>query len=127
MLPELEYWAPLPGYEAHYQISTWGRVFSNRSNRVMNYNYKVDGYTAVRVSLDGKAKTIKVHLYVARAFLPPQPFPEAVVRHKDDNRTNPHLGNLEWGTHGDNLRDKYARGRRARGNDDRHSDCQATS
>jgi hypothetical protein len=53
----------------------------------------------VHVSLkdEGKRKTKKIHRFVAKAFLPnPSCFTE--VNHIDGNKTNNHVGNLEWVT-----------------------------
>lgn len=61
-----------------------------------------DGYLQCKLCKHGKYKTIKVHRIVAMAFIEnPNNFPE--VNHKDCNRSNNHIENLEWTTHKDNV------------------------
>lgn len=112
-----EVWADVPRYKGFYEVSDQGRVRSldrvtrGRNGkprivrgRILAYSYKCSGYTTVRLSVEGVPETIRVHLLVARAFLGQCP-DGYVTRHKDDDRTNPVLTNLEWGTQIQNLCD----------------------
>lgn len=58
----------------------------------------------------GRGNSRCVHMLVAEAFLGPRPIGQE-VRHKDDDRTNPRLDNLEYGTRQDNVNDMMGRGR----------------
>lgn len=61
-----------------------------------------DGYLQCKLCKDGKCKTIRVHRIVASVFIPnPNNFPE--VNHKDCNRNNNYVENLEWSTHKANV------------------------
>lgn len=61
-----------------------------------------DGYLQCKLCKDGKYKTIRVHRVVASVFIPnPNNLPE--VNHKDCNRNNNHIENLEWSTHKENV------------------------
>ena len=61
-----------------------------------------DGYLQCKLCKDGKYKTIRVHRVVASVFIPnPNNLPE--VNHKDCNRNNNHVENLEWSTHKENV------------------------
>lgn len=85
-----------------YMISNYGRLWSNRRNIFMHGTPDKDGYirTALRL-LDGNAKHVVMHRLVAKAFIPlpdrvDVPLDELVVNHKDGNKTNNFVGNLEW-------------------------------
>lgn len=88
------------GYEGLYQISNLGRVKSlnynkTRKEKILKYRKHRYGYLMVVLFKDGKRKEILVHRLVAQAFLPnldnlPQ------VNHKDENKTNNCVENLEF-------------------------------
>ena len=61
------------------------------------------GYLAVMLYRDGKAKRMLVHRLVASAFLP-NPLGLATVNHRDEDKANNEVANLEWMTLTDNLR-----------------------
>lgn len=67
------------------------------------------GYMAVQTKDRGKRKTLYIHRLLAQAFLP-QPFGCNEVNHKDGDKTNNSLENLEWTTHSENLRHACASG-----------------
>lgn len=105
-----EKWHPICGYSDLYEISTMGRVKSLpksfvRSNgrpchfkeRVLKPYSNKDGYLVVNLTKDGSSKGMLVHRLVADAFLPnKRNFPE--VNHKDENKKNNAVNNLEWCT-----------------------------
>lgn len=99
MISVIEKWKPIEGYEGLYEVSDWGDVKS------LNYNHTGKekilsvglcwGYHIVGLCKDGISKTHKVHRLVAQAFIPnPDNLP--CVNHKDEVRSNNHVGNLEW-------------------------------
>lgn len=108
-----EIWKDVVGYEGYYQVSNLGRIKSleRRINssvgtRVVKPQYKKyfindKGYYTVNLSLKGKNKTISVHRIVSKAFIP-NPENKPAVNHKDMNKLNNSLENLEWVTYQEN-------------------------
>lgn len=96
-----EIWKMIPGYEGLYMVSSLGRVKSLNYHRtgVEKVLKPVDKrYLRVRLfSKDGTNKLFSVHRLVAMAFIPnPDNLPE--VNHKDENKLNNCVDNLEWCT-----------------------------
>ena len=100
----IEEWRPVVGYEGLYEVSSYGRVrsvdrYDNRNcfrkGKVLSPGIKPDGYLTVVLSCNGKCKTINVHRLVAQVFIEnPDNLPE--VNHKDEDKTNNNVDNLEW-------------------------------
>ena len=86
----------IPGYEGLYKITEDGKVFSTYSQRFLNswFNYK--GYEEVNLcDKHYNRKKHKVHRLVAITYLEnPEGFDQ--VNHKDENKANNHVSNLEW-------------------------------
>lgn len=101
---EEEVWLDVVGYEGLYQVSNYGRVYSislGRQLSIFNHN---TGYKRVRLAKNGHPKTKYVHVLVAEAFIGrPDDGKKYVVNHKDENRANNYVGNLEFVTHRENL------------------------
>lgn len=75
-----------------------GRIWSNKTNKYVAQRIGPKGYYHVNLSIGGKCKTYQVHRLIAKAFIPnPQNFP--VINHKDGNKLNNHIDNLEWCTY----------------------------
>lgn len=96
-----EIWKDIPGYEGLYQVSNMGRVKSlnfNRSGlpRILKTKNR-QGYPRVILWKSGKRHEVCVHRLVAQAFIP-NPENKPFVNHKDGNRRNNHVDNLEWCT-----------------------------
>ena len=97
-----ETWKDIVGYEGVYQISTNGNIKSvprkgTRGGLLISTKDK-DGYLCVGLNKNGKRKTFKVHRLVAITFIPNiDNLPE--VNHKDENKSNNCVDNLEWCTH----------------------------
>ena len=92
-----EIWCPIKGYEGLYEVSDKGRVKSvgYGKERIMKLSRDKDGYLIVGLCKNGEQKKCKVHRIVAQTFTPnPDNLPE--VNHKDENKENNSVQNLEW-------------------------------
>ena len=106
----MEEWRDIPGYESFYQVSNLGNVRSIRFNKVRNMkSWDSHGYRAVELCINNNRYTVRVHQLVALAFIPnPENKPE--VNHKDRNRSNNNVENLEWVTQSENIAHAYRNG-----------------
>ena len=105
-----EIWKDVKGYEEFYQISNKGRVYSIRRNIIMKPQLVV-GYHCVLLSVHGIEKTKQIHNMVADAFIPnPNNYPYVI--HKDKNRLNNYVDNLEWCTVSDKCKRATSSGRK---------------
>lgn len=87
----------LDGVEYNYLVSNLGRVKSLHNNIILKQGDSAYGYKLVTLSKHNETRTIGVHRLVAIMFIPnPQELP--VVNHKDENKTNNCVDNLEWCT-----------------------------
>lgn len=102
---QAEEWKPIPEYAGKYEISNWGRVKSfklDSNGKILTPCNSGRGYYYVELWKYGKRKRCKIHRLVATAFIPnPNNLPE--VNHKDENKRNNYLGNLEWCSQAYNL------------------------
>lgn len=92
-------WKPVQGYENLYEVSEFGDIRSlcgrYGKNRLLKQGVGSKGYFLVTLCDKGKQKTVNVHRLVATAFIPnPESLP--CVNHKDENKKNNHVSNLEW-------------------------------
>lgn len=97
-----EIWKDVIGYEGIYQISNFGRLKSfkkDKNGRIMSNTNKNGWYFTVVLSKSGrkKMKTMRIHRMVAEYFIP-NPENKQMVNHKDMNKQNNHVDNLEWCT-----------------------------
>lgn len=100
---------PIQGFESLYEINTNGDVFSYTSKKTIKQVVNNCGYLTVVLCKDGKAKRFLVHRLLAIHFVAnPQNAP--VVNHKDGNKLNNKLENMEWCSRSENNRHAIALG-----------------
>ena len=77
-----------------YQVSDLGEI-RNSKGRILKPEYSNKGYACVHLRKDDKNKKYRIHRLVAQVFIPnPDNLPE--INHKDENKANNHVSNLEW-------------------------------
>lgn len=110
-----EIWVPIEGYEGRYAVNQYGEVWSCKANKFLTPNKMTHGYLCVHLYRGGKStrKVRTIHQLVAEAFLG-NPHGYAEVNHKDFNRANNNLKNLEWVSRKENVQHALAAGRRVR-------------
>lgn len=98
----VEEWRDIEGFDGFYQVSNTGKVRSCCSSHGTRGKWKLralsanhDGYLKVRLIKGSIDKTARVHSLVARAFIP-NPCNFNTVNHKDGDKTNNNVDNLEW-------------------------------
>ena len=93
----IEEWKDVVGYEGLYQVSNFGNIKSLfRYKRQLKPVIR-NGYESVKLCKNKNAKFVSVHRVVAEAFIPnPQKLP--IINHKDENKQNNCVENLEWCT-----------------------------
>jgi hypothetical protein len=105
-----EIWKDICGYEGYYQVSDFGNLKSvdriikhhhgkllQKKGRPLTQFFDKYGYLKVSLSMQGIQRTERVHRLVAKAFIEnPNNFP--IINHKDENKTNNNVKNLEWCT-----------------------------
>ena len=96
-----EVWKSIKNYEGLYEVSSFGRVKSIRRNKIMSL-VKSGGYYKVNLVKEGVWITFRVHRLVAMNFLK-NPKNKSTVNHKDFDRLNNNVENLEWVTHQENV------------------------
>lgn len=122
-MKDKELWKFIPNTKSTYELSNFGKLRSwaikgakNNRKSLIPYILKTPigngGYphTVINFLELGRVKTVRLHQWVAKLFIPnPNNYPH--VLHKDDNKLNAHHSNLEWGTQAKNNRDAFIRGR----------------
>ena len=90
-----EIWKDIKGYEGLYQVSNLGNIKSIRTNKNLLFEENYKGYLRVSLCKNGKHKHYKVHRLVGIAFIPNE-YNLPQINHKDENKHNNAIDNLEW-------------------------------
>lgn len=102
----------IAGYE-NYTITDEGVIYSEKRNRYpggfLRPTKTENGYLRVKLKNDHENKSYYVHRLVAMAFIP-NPDNKKCVNHKDGNKENNCVDNLEWCTYSENMKHAVAHG-----------------
>lgn len=96
-----EIWKDIKEYEGLYQVSNKGNVKSMNyhqtgEEKILRPGVDRGGYLILMLSKNGKCKSLKVHRLVLMTFAPIENMDKLEVNHKDENKQNNNLNNLEW-------------------------------
>ena len=94
-------WKPIEGWP--YSVSDDGHVRNDRTGHILKMHEMNRGYLDVLLCNNGISQNKTVHRLVAEAFIP-NPECKPQVNHKDGNRLNNNVDNLEWLSLADNIR-----------------------
>ncbi len=102
----MEEWKKIEWYEWLYEVSNFGRVINIKRNKIMNYSFDHDWYKKFNLCKNSKWKNYSCHRLVAKSFIEntnnkPQ------VNHKDWNKENNRVENLEWCTQSENVQHAF--------------------
>lgn len=105
----MEEWKEIDGWAGKYLISNFGRMkslggkYSTKcpDGYITEGSIDVLGYRCITMRSPGRREQKRVHSLVASAFLE-KPSPLHCVNHKDGNKLNNHVDNLEWITKKEN-------------------------
>lgn len=87
-----------------YPVGADGTIYSKVSpTKALRPVTKAGGYLGLHLRVNGRDVNAKLHRVVAEAFIP-NPENKPQVNHKDGDKTNNRVTNLEWATSGENLR-----------------------
>lgn len=103
-----EYWRPLPINDA-YEVSNFGRIRNIKNNRILitSLSSKKRGYPQIKMYIGSKLTAQKIHKLVMISFKSEEYFEGAVINHKDCDKLNNKLENLEWCTASENQKHAY--------------------
>lgn len=98
-----EIWKDIKGYEGLYQISNFGNVKSlpkcagrsKRKEKLITAHLDKDGYLRVSLCKNNKVSYKGIHKLIAEAFIPNLNNYNQ-INHKDENKVNNNIDNLEW-------------------------------
>lgn len=99
----------IQGYDGDYVITSDGKVISykNKKPKILATWFQKNGYENIKLSKNNQTFHHLIHRLVAEAFIPnPKNLPQ--VNHKNKNRQDNRVENLEWCSIQDNLYDSYS-------------------
>ena len=86
----------------NYLVAKEGKAYSKRYKKYLKHKTNNDGYQMVYLQENGKQKEFSIHRLVATAFIP-NPENKGYVNHKNGNKLDNHVNNLEWTTNSENV------------------------
>ena len=102
----IEKWKDIPNFNGLYQVSNNGNIKRAKDEYIFKKNKNSRGYRIITLTKDKKEYSLSVHRLVAEAFIPnPNNLPQ--INHKDGNKLNNKIENLEWCTQSENMKHAY--------------------
>ena len=107
-----EVWKPIKGFEGLYEVSNLGNIksfprkYTIKKEKILSSCIMNNGYLCVALSKNHKGKTYLIHRLVAETFIP-NPNNYSCINHKDGNKLNNKIDNLEWCSYSYNSKEAY--------------------
>ena len=98
----MEVYKDIKGYENYYSVSNTGRILSKRKNKCLAFGDNGKGYLFVNLYSEKSIKRFYIHRLVAMTFLDNNEN-KTQVNHKDCDKSNNNVNNLEWNTAYENI------------------------
>lgn len=118
---------PIKGYEGQYSIDEGGNVHNLKTNTILKHILKKNGYLVITLySENPRYYQVGIHRLLAIAFIP-NPHDKKEVNHKDGNKQNNNLDNLEWVTSRENNIHALKTGLRRINHGEKHNWCKTTT
>ena len=89
-----------------YFVKDNGDIIGKRNT--LKQTITPDGYYSVCLYFNGKSKTFLSHRIIAECYIP-NPENKSTINHKDGNKLNNHISNLEWNTQQENIEHFYTK------------------
>lgn len=102
-------WKVLPS-NSNYAVSDDGQIMSLRANKILSPKHNWDGYLRIQIWGHCSCRFVVVHRLIAEAFLPKPDFENPVINHKNGNKSDNRVENLEWVTQQENIRHAWRTG-----------------
>ena len=103
-----EVFKPIKGFE-DYRISNHGRVYSDKTNKILKPQLDRNGYARVKLYTNGQFIMKQIHRLVAQEFVP-NPNNEKIINHINCCKSDNHYKNLEWCNYSYNNKYAYDKG-----------------
>ena len=102
-----EIWKPIyiKNMKTNYEVSNHGRI-KNKKGKIIKFQLNKHGYLRVQLVINDKRYRRSVHRLVAKAFIENK-LNKPEVNHKDGNKLNNNVYNLEWVTRSENMKHAY--------------------
>jgi len=102
-MENVEIWKDLPEYEDKYMVSDQGNVYSKGRKKILTMKNNHDGYLRIQIYAgNNTCRFVSAHRLVALAFID-NPENKPFINHKDGNKANNTVSNLEWVTQKENI------------------------
>lgn len=98
-----EQWRAIPGFGDRYEASDAGRVRNKQTSRILKHAANPRGYCHLSLFENNVGTTVDVHRLVLLAFVGQCPTERPQTNHKDGNKANNSLQNLEYVSYGENM------------------------
>lgn len=107
----MSFYVPIAGYESKYLVSKNGDVYSIRRRRLLKPQITDKGYLTVELWDSYSRRSVKIHRLVAETFIE-NPSGLKEINHKNGDKADNRVENLEWCSRSENILHAYATGLR---------------